>query len=63
MREKNQPTQHEIYLVNLMNNSSHNNNNDHNDDDNNDEMNVFVHTILKLDSLRLINWLAFIPCE
>lgn len=40
-----------------MKSNSHNNN-----DDGHDEMNV--HTILKFDSLWLINWLAFIiSCE
>lgn len=46
----------------MNNRASHNNNsNGSDDDDDDDEINV--RTTLKLDSLRLINWLAFISCE
>lgn len=47
-----------MWLANLMNNSASHNNNRGKDDDG-----INVHTTLKLDSLRLINWLAFISCE
>lgn len=65
--EKKNINQHngKIRLMNLMNSrASHNNNRSSSSSSKNDgDDEINVRTTLKLDSSRLINWLAFISCE